>query len=69
MHGIKELAIFPEDVEIPLTTISKLWSATGGFDDFDTEELCTRLEQLVTRVALRSFDPTGPIARCCTYLS
>jgi WD40 repeat protein len=42
----QELAIFPEDVEVPLSTISKLWGATGGFDDFDTEELCARLQQL-----------------------
>jgi WD40 repeat protein len=38
-----ELAIFPEDVEIPLATLEKLWSRTGGFDEFDTEELCSRL--------------------------
>jgi len=38
-----ELAIFPEDVEIPLTTLEKLWSKTGGFDEFDTEELCSQL--------------------------
>ncbi|HNP28627.1 MAG TPA: TIR domain-containing protein, partial [Nitrospirales bacterium] len=42
----QELAIFPENVEIPLTTITKLWGTTGGLDDFDTEELCTRLNQL-----------------------
>ncbi|HEX7329902.1 MAG TPA: NB-ARC domain-containing protein [Pyrinomonadaceae bacterium] len=38
-----ELAIFPEDVEIPLATLEKLWARTGGFDEFDTEELCSRL--------------------------
>src|SRR5262249_55473422 len=36
-----ELAIFPEDVEIPLATLGKLWAQTGGFDEFDTEELCS----------------------------
>ncbi len=41
-----ELAIFPEDIEIPLSAITKLWGATGGLDNFDTEELCTRLSQL-----------------------
>jgi WD40 repeat protein len=40
-----ELAIFPEDVEIPLATLEKLWAKTGGFDEFDTEELCSRLNR------------------------
>ena len=39
----QELAIFPEDVAIPLATLEKLWGATGGLDDFDTEELCQTL--------------------------
>jgi WD40 repeat protein len=41
-----ELAIFPEDTDIPLTTIARLWGATGGADEFDTEELCARLHGL-----------------------
>ncbi len=36
----QELAVFPEDVAIPLATLEKLWGATGGLDDIDTEELC-----------------------------
>jgi len=40
-----ELAIFPEDVEIPLATLEKLWAKTGSFDEFDTEELCSRLNR------------------------
>src|SRR5205807_3618226 len=36
----QEVAIFPEDVDIPLATLQKLWGTTGGLDDFDTEELC-----------------------------
>ncbi len=51
----QELAIFPEDVEIPLTAVTKIWGATGGLDDFDTEELCTRLNQLSL---LLKYDPT-----------
>ena len=51
----QELAIFPEDVEIPLTAVTKLWGTTGGLDDFDTEELCTRLNQLSL---LLKYDPT-----------
>jgi hypothetical protein len=39
----QELAVFPEDVAIPLDTLEKLWGATGGLDDFDTEELCRTL--------------------------
>ena len=39
----KEFAVFPEDVDIPLVTVQRLWRATGGLDDFDTEELCERL--------------------------
>ena len=39
----QELAVFPEDVDIPLATLEKLWGATGGLDDFDTEELCRTL--------------------------
>ena len=33
------VAIFPEDVEVPLTTVSQLW----GLDDIDTEDCCQRL--------------------------
>ena len=49
-----ELAVFPEDVEIPLATLAKLWGKTGGLDEFDTETLCERLD----RVSLiERFDP------------
>jgi WD40 repeat protein len=41
-----ELAIFPADINIPLAELQLLWHATGGLDDFDTEELCHRLHQL-----------------------
>src|SRR6266852_668317 len=41
----QELAVFPEDVDIPLIALQKLWSTTGGLDDFDTEELCRTLYQ------------------------
>ena len=42
----QELAVFPEDVDIPLDTVHTLWAATGGLDAFDTEELCLRLSDL-----------------------
>jgi WD40 repeat protein len=38
-----ELAIFPEDTDIPLAAIERLWRATGGLDELDTEDLCRRL--------------------------
>jgi WD40 repeat protein len=39
----QELAVFPEDVDIPLVTLQRLWGTTGGLDDFGTEVLCERL--------------------------
>jgi hypothetical protein len=42
----RELAIFPEEVDIPLATIQKLWGSTGGLDGFDTQELCDKLFRL-----------------------
>jgi WD40 repeat protein len=52
-----ELAVFPEDVNVPLTTLEKFWGGTGatdGFDaEFDTEVLCARLNQFSL---LHSFD-------------
>jgi WD40 repeat protein len=50
-----ELAIFPEDTDVPLTTIARLWGTTGGLDELDTEELCARLHGLSL---LLSFDLT-----------
>src|SRR5205085_10824136 len=38
-----ELAIFPDDTNIPIETVAKLWAKTGGMDQMDAEELCTRL--------------------------
>jgi WD domain, G-beta repeat len=42
----QELAVFPEDVDIPLDTVHTLWAATGRLDELDTEELCRRLTDL-----------------------
>ena len=50
-----ELAVFAEDVEIPLDVLARLWSRTGDLDEFDTETLCDRLARL-SLVLL--FDPT-----------
>lgn len=55
-----ELAIFPEDVAIPLATVQRLWGRTGGLDDFDTEHLAERLHRLSLILA---FDPTLRVIR------
>ena len=41
-----ELAIFPEDVDVPVATLEKMWGTTGGFDEIATELLCKRLNRL-----------------------
>jgi WD40 repeat protein len=51
-----ELAIFPSDANIPLPVLEKLWGATAGLDDFDTEELCNRFCRLSL---LSHFDPNS----------
>lgn len=56
----EELTIFPDDVDVPLDTVAKLWGTTGGLDDFDTEELCGRLHGLSL---LLRFDPTARYIR------
>ena len=55
-----ELAVFPEDVEIPLSTLTRYWGRTGGLDDFDTESLCDRLKR---RSLVLDFDPTARFVR------
>ncbi|MGZ8259441.1 MAG: TIR domain-containing protein, partial [Caldimonas sp.] len=50
-----ELAVFAEDVEIPLDVLARYWAITGKLDEFDTETLCDRLSRL-SLVLL--FDPT-----------
>jgi WD40 repeat protein len=42
----RELAIFPEDVDIPLSTLELLWSATGSLSKLKTQKLCERLGHL-----------------------
>lgn len=41
-----ELAIFDEDVDIPLEVLARLWGRTGGLDELDVEDLCQRLFSL-----------------------
>jgi hypothetical protein len=49
----RELAVFPEDVDVPLAAVEVLWGATAGLDDLDTEELCGLLRR---RSLLLGFD-------------
>jgi len=41
-----ELAVFPEDEDIPLAALENLWNKTGGLDEFDTDDLCDRFMRL-----------------------
>jgi putative hemolysin len=41
-----ELAIFPEDVDVPLEIVSRLWGETGGLDAFEIEDLLIELHRL-----------------------
>jgi WD40 repeat protein len=41
-----ELGVFPEDAEIPVGVTGRLWATTGGLDDFETEDLLSRLFDL-----------------------
>ena len=41
-----ELAVFPEDIAVPIRTVELLWSHTAGLDDLDTEALLQRLASL-----------------------
>src|SRR5262249_45551668 len=41
-----ELAVFPEDVEIPAVLLTRYWSASGGLDELAADRLCRRLADL-----------------------
>jgi hypothetical protein len=40
-----ELAILPEDEEVPLSVIAALWAETGGIDEDGTDDLVRQLER------------------------
>jgi hypothetical protein len=42
----QELAVFPEDTDIPLETLVKFWELTGGLNKFRAQNLCERLFKL-----------------------
>src|SRR3712207_8072089 len=37
-----ELAIFPEDLDLPVATLERFWGVTGGLDAVQVRQLCTR---------------------------
>jgi WD40 repeat protein len=47
-----ELAVFPEDVDIPVSLVERLWAARAGLDAIDTEELLSWLEDLSLLLSL-----------------
>lgn len=52
---LAELAIFVEDETVPVTLVTTLWQATGGFDEGRTRTLCATLVDL----ALLALTPSG----------
>ena len=60
----RELAVFGEDVDIPLATLSRYWHHTsdGQFTDTQTRTLCRRLTDL-SLLAVYRLDSPGPRAR------
>ena len=47
-----ELGIFPEDADIPVGIVARLWAATGGLDDIATEDLLAKLYDLSLLLSL-----------------
>jgi WD40 repeat protein len=41
-----ELAVFPEDADIPIGIVARLWAGDGGLDEFATLDLLTELYDL-----------------------
>jgi NB-ARC domain len=41
-----ELGVFPEDADIPVGVVARLWAETGGLADFETEDLLGKLFDL-----------------------
>jgi WD40 repeat protein len=52
-----ELAVFPEDVEIPVAVLRRYWRATGGLDDVAVDRLCRRLADLSLVLHYRQSPP------------
>ena len=53
-----ELAVFPEDVDVPIMIVARLWAMNGGLQDFETDDLLGKLfdlSLLLERDLARSF--------------
>ena len=48
-----ELAVFPEDFDIPISTVAQLWSLSAGLDEIDSRDLLHALSSLALT---QSFD-------------
>lgn len=55
-----ELVIFPDDTNVPLVTLQRLWAATGGLNRVQTRQLCAQLHRLAL---LQTFDPGAEYIR------
>ena len=42
----QELAVFPEDVAVPIVAVSVLWRQTGGLSELAAKKVCQRLAEL-----------------------
>ncbi len=47
-----ELAVFPEDLDVPVGIVARLWAASGGLDSEDAEDLLVRLQSLSLLLSL-----------------
>ena len=52
-----ELAVFPEDVEIPVAVLRRYWRATGGLNEVAVDRLCRRLDDLSLVLHYRQSPP------------
>src|SRR6266567_1409530 len=46
MERFQELAVFPEDTDIPLATLQMYWKGSAGLERWETKDLCIRLHRL-----------------------
>ena len=60
----RELAVFPEDTDVPVGICARLWRETGGLDEIDTEDL---LQKLFGHSLLLGFDLERGRSGCTTW--
>ena len=47
-----ELAVFPEDADVPIGVVARLWAKTGSIDEIDAEDLLSKFESLSLLLSL-----------------